>query len=87
MTPDQFVHRRQGEWKKLETLLSKSKNGQVTTFTEHDSRKLGDLYRATTADLALAQPDFPRHDVTTFLNGLVGRAQPPVDRGSASSRR
>lgn len=87
MTPDQFIHRRQGEWKKLESLLSQSKNGQVTSFTERDLRKLGDLYRATTADLALAQRDFPRHDVTSFLNGLVGRAHHLVYRGAAIERR
>lgn len=86
MTPDQFVHHRQNKWKKLETLLNQAKNSQMTSFSERELRQLGDLYRSATADLALAQRDFPRHDVTSFLNGLVGRAHHLVYRGAAIDR-
>ena len=87
MTPDQFVNRRQDEWKKLEKLLNKAQRGKIAGFSERELRSLGDLYRAATADLALAQRDFPRHDVTSFLNGLVGRTHHLVYRGDAVERR
>ena len=38
------------------------------------------LYRATTSDLALAQRDFPRSEVTLYLNQLVARAHALVYR-------
>jgi uncharacterized membrane protein SpoIIM required for sporulation len=45
------------------------------------------LYRAAVADLALAQRDFPHHDATTYLNGLVGKAHHLVYRGGSVGRR
>jgi uncharacterized membrane protein SpoIIM required for sporulation len=83
MTPTKFVKNRQDDWKKLEGLLKKAQGGKVARLSEHELRRLGQLYRAATGDLALAQRDFPRHDVTTFLNGLVGRAHHLVYRGGA----
>ncbi|MGB0388545.1 MAG: stage II sporulation protein M [Ardenticatenaceae bacterium] len=87
MTPDKFVNRRQGDWEKLENLLKKAQRGKIAHFSERELRSLGDLYRAATADLALAQRDFPRHELTGFLNGLVGRAHHLVYRGGAVERR
>ena len=43
--------------------------------------ELGTLYQAATADLALAQRDFPNQQVTLYLNQLVGRAHTLIYRG------
>ena len=43
-------------------------------------RDMARLYRATTSDLALAQRDFPRNEVTVYLNQLVARAHAVVYR-------
>jgi hypothetical protein len=37
-------------------------------------------YRQATSDLAMAQRDFPRHQVTGYLNQLVGRAHAVIYR-------
>lgn len=86
MTPDQFVRRRQAEWEQLERLLKKAGASNVARLSEQELRTLGRLYRAATADLALAQRDFPRHEVTRFLNTLVGRAHHLVYRGGSVER-
>jgi len=43
--------------------------------------EVGSLYQALTADLALAQRDFPNQQVTLYLNQLVGRAHTLIYRG------
>lgn len=87
MTPEQFVQRRQADWQQLDAMLAKAGRGHMARLSEQELRTLGHLYRAATADLALAQRDFPRHDVTRFLNGLVGRAHHLIYRGGAVERR
>jgi uncharacterized membrane protein SpoIIM required for sporulation len=86
MTPDQFVRRRQRDWDQLERLLKKAGSGHVERLNEQELRTLGSLYRGAASDLALAQRDFPRHDVTAFLNTLVGRAHHLVYRGGNVER-
>jgi uncharacterized membrane protein SpoIIM required for sporulation len=87
MTPDQFIKRRQADWDQLEKLLNRLGRRSVTQLSEREIRTLGDLYRAASADLALAQRDFPRHDVSAFLNNLVGRAHHAVYQGEGVERR
>jgi len=43
--------------------------------------ELGSLYQSLTADLALAQRDFPNQQVTRYLNQLVGRAHTLIYQG------
>ncbi|MGH2541509.1 MAG: stage II sporulation protein M, partial [Ardenticatenaceae bacterium] len=87
MTADQFVRQRQSDWERLERLLGQTRRGNVQALSERDLRALGELYRATAADLALAQRDFPRHSVTSFLNNLVGRAHHVIYQGAGLERR
>ncbi len=70
----------------MEHLLHKTRHGSVAGLNERELRALGALYRAAAADLALAQRDFPHHEVTPFLNHLVGRAHHRVYRGSSLGR-
>lgn len=48
---------------------------------------LGRLYRLASADLALAQRDFPRQQVTQYLNQLVSRSHALIYRPDPVSRR
>ncbi len=80
MRVDKFYESRQGDWKTLSTLLDRSQNG-VQQLTPEELDALGRLYRAATSDLALAQRDFPQHQVTRYLNQLVARAHALVYRG------
>jgi len=49
-------------------------------LTEEQVREMARLYRATTSDLALAKRDFPRNEITQYLNQLVARAHAMVYR-------
>ena len=81
MSPDEFVRQRKPAWEQLTALLKRVEGGRLGTLSESEIGTLSQLYRAVTSDLAIAQRDFPRHNVTLFLNQLVGRAHPLVYRG------
>lgn len=76
MTPDELIKRRQGEWDRLALLARRAR--RPSALSESELGELGQLYRAATADLAVAQRDFPRHALTQYLNQLVGRAHPVI---------
>lgn len=80
MRVDKFYESRQTEWRKLSDLLDRSQNG-VQQLAPEELDSLSRLYRAATSDLALAQRDFPQHQVTHYLNQLVARAHALVYRG------
>ncbi len=76
MTPDELIKRRQGEWDRLAVLARRARRPAV--LSESELVELGQLYRAATADLAIAQRDFPRHALTPYLNQLIGRVHPVI---------
>ncbi len=78
MTPDELIKRRQGEWDQLAVLARRAR--RPAALSESELAELGQLYRAATADLAVAQRDFPRHALTQYLNQLVGRVHPVIYR-------
>lgn len=73
MTADQLFQARQADWQALTRLLDRGR-GHLGALSPADINELSRLYRATTADLALAQRDFPSHRLTLYLNQLVARA-------------
>lgn len=79
MTPDDFIKQRSASWRELETLLKRAR-GSLQGLTNQDVERMGYLYRTATADLALAQRDFPQQRVTLYLNQLVGRAHNAIYR-------
>src|SRR5712692_2011924 len=81
MTPDELLKNRKGDWERLTTLLNRAQRGQLNSLSEVELVEFGQLYRAATSDLAIAQRDFPRHNLMLYLNQLVGRAHPFVYRG------
>jgi len=79
MTADEFIDQRSGSWSELEDLLKQTR-ASLQSLTTADVERMGFLYRTATADLALAQRDFPRHRLTIYLNQLVGRAHAAIYR-------
>lgn len=81
MQYQQLVQQRRLGWQRLENYLRRIERDQIKSLSQAELVEFGQLYRSTTSDLAIAQRDFPRHDVTAYLNQLVGRAHPVVYRG------
>ncbi len=79
MNAEQFYRSRQADWQQLTALLDKSQ--QMNRLTPAEVQQMGLLYRSVTADLALAQREYPRHQVTTFLNQLVARGHATIYQG------
>jgi uncharacterized membrane protein SpoIIM required for sporulation len=75
---DEFVARRQADWTALEALLSRAAGRGLATFSGADLDRFGRLYRSASADLAVAQRDFPGDRVRQYLDQLLARAHPYV---------
>ena len=86
MQPDRFVEQRRASWRRLEELITAAR-GNLRTLSVAELNHLGQLYRAATSDLALAQRDFADHRVTNYLNQLVGSAHATIYRGEPLQRR
>jgi uncharacterized membrane protein SpoIIM required for sporulation len=82
MHPEEFYQSRKADWEQLNRVLVASEK-DIKRLSPQDVETLGRLYRAVTSDLALAQRDFPRHQITQYLNRVVGRAHAVVYQGEA----
>jgi len=80
MKIDDFYESRKQEWEALNTLLQRAQK-DVRGLSTSDVEQLASLYRAASADLALAKRDFPKHRVTQYLNKLVARAHAVLYQG------
>ncbi len=78
---DHFIAQRRASWQQLDALVTRARTN-VRAFSLHDLDELGRLYRSATADLALAQRDFPKQAAAVYLNQLVGRAHNVVYRAA-----
>jgi len=73
MKLERFLAQRSGDWSELEALLSRG--GAVgAKLSPAEIRRLGALYRAAAADLALARRSFPGTGGTLRLQALVTTA-------------
>jgi uncharacterized membrane protein SpoIIM required for sporulation len=79
MRTDEFYQSRKDDWDALSKLLEQSQK-DMRGLSESQVRDLARLYRAATSDLALAKRDFPRNEITAYLNQLVARAHAVVYR-------
>lgn len=79
MRVDEFYQSRKSDWEVLSHLLDTCQN-DMRGLSESQVRDISRLYRAATSDLALAKRDFPRNEVTVYLNQLVARAHAVVYR-------
>jgi len=83
MTPTQFIHNRKEHWQQLESLLVKTERRRLRALTRTELKRLGQLYRILTTDLAYAQTNFPNSDLLLTLNQLASRTHPYVYRGQS----
>jgi uncharacterized membrane protein SpoIIM required for sporulation len=72
-TVDRFVEDRRARWSRLAQLVADA-GGRVSRLKADEVLELGELYRVTTSDLAIARRDHPRDVVTDRLNDLVAAA-------------
>jgi uncharacterized membrane protein SpoIIM required for sporulation len=79
MNIDKFYQSRNKEWETLNNLLGRARQG-LGTLSPQEIEILSRLYRAATSDLALAQRDFPQHNLTQYLNQLVASAHAIIYR-------
>ena len=79
MRVDEFYQSRKNDWEALSHLLDLCQS-DMRGVSENQVRDISRLYRAATSDLALAKRDFPRNEVTVYLNQLVARAHAVVYR-------
>lgn len=70
---DLFYQSRKTDWEKLTKLLDHNRSN-LRGISPEEVREIGLLYRAITSDLALAQRDYPHHEITRYLNQLMARA-------------
>ena len=81
MKPEELIARRRGDWARLEDLLRRARSTRAGGIKPAEVLPLAGLYRRATADLALAQRDWPGAPVTRYLNGLVAQGHGTVYRG------
>ena len=82
---DQFVAERAPTWSELDELVSRAA-GRPSRLGADGVRRMGETYRATAADLALARRRFPGQAVVARLEQLVARSRPLVYNTPASRR-
>jgi uncharacterized membrane protein SpoIIM required for sporulation len=86
MNLDEFLRQRSPTWQQLATLLKRVKR-KPEQMTLDEIESLGRLYRLATADLALAQRDFPKQKSTLYLNQLVATAHAVIYRSEPTGWR
>jgi uncharacterized membrane protein SpoIIM required for sporulation len=74
---DVFVSQRRARWQELDALLKRA-GRRAESLGPDGVRRLGALYRASAADLALARRRFAGDPVVPMLEALVTRARPLV---------
>ena len=83
---DRFVEDRRARWARLAQLVADAR-GRVSRLGADEVLELGELYRVTTSDLAIARRDHPRDVVTERLNDLVAAAHALVYSEAPTSAR
>ncbi|HRJ41577.1 MAG: stage II sporulation protein M [Caldilineaceae bacterium] len=82
MQINRFIEKEKRGWQRLEALTATSR-GNAEALSEAELYELGHLYQIAASDLALAQRDFPSHQITRYLNQLVGRTHAVLYREEA----
>ncbi len=75
---ERFVAERQGDWTRLEGLVSQVQTGRVRALSANDLEEMTRLYRLAASDLARARRDFPGDRMVSYLNRLVSSSYSSV---------
>lgn len=73
MTPANFVRKRMGEWRELESLLAQIEDRRDRSLDPDDMLRFARLYRAACTDLSLAEAFRLPGEMRLFLEDLVSR--------------
>ena len=76
-TPERFVAEREAAWEELDAALRRA-GDRPEKLGADGVRRLGELYRATAADLAFARRSFPGEPLVARLESLVLRGRSAV---------
>lgn len=77
---NQFLLRRQENWKRLEILVSIAEAQGLSRFSAEEVREFGILYRRVSSDLVTARAKTANAEILEYLNDLVARAYSQVYR-------
>ena len=71
---DRFRLEREGEWKRLEMIVSRMESGRIRRLSDEDVLALPALYRSAASSLAVARETTLDASTLAYLEGLVQRA-------------
>lgn len=75
---NQFLHRRQADWHRLESLLTRVEEKGLRVLSGPEVTEFGRLYRRASSDLVAARTRTANAAVLDYLNDLVARAYAQV---------
>lgn len=84
---EKFILERKRAWKRLEELLARVDRASLRRLHREEVRELGDIYRRTAADLAIARVESRDPQLISYLNSLVIRAHGRIYRADSSGGR
>jgi uncharacterized membrane protein SpoIIM required for sporulation len=78
-----FVNERKNAWQRLEDLLLKLDRTRLKNLNREEVRELGQIYRRTASDLAIARVESRDPRLVNYLNSLVIRAHGRIYRAES----
>ncbi len=77
---NRFINERKNNWERLEDLLKVLETSPLLGLSKMEVRELGELYRRTATDLAIARAETRDPKLINYLNSLVIRAHGKIYR-------
>lgn len=84
---ERFIRERKRAWQRLEELLARLDRTSLRRLHREEVRELGDIYRRTASDLAIARVESRDPQLINYLNSLVIRAHGRIYRAESSGGR
>ncbi len=80
---NRFINERKNNWERLEDLLKILETSPLRGLSKMEVRELGELYRRTATDLAIARAETRDPQLINYLNSLVIRAHGKIYRAES----
>lgn len=84
---EKFIRDRKRAWQRLEELLARVDRASLKRLHREEVRELGDIYRRTASDLAIARVESRDPQLINYLNSLVIRAHGRIYRAESGGGR
>lgn len=75
MNSEMFLKKHRKTWEELDSILSQINKKGLSGLDEDKLKALGVLFRRTASHLAIAQTNYPEHEMVDYLNNLVVKVQ------------